>query len=101
GAGPPRGDQRARAKVDRLGHADDLPDGRNRGGVELVRHCERSEAIQKCIRGDGLDCFVALLPCANASRLSHAMTTYCSIYAVNSTVLNSAGRITSSNSTSS
>ncbi len=24
------------------------------------RHCERSEAIQKCIRGDTLDCFAPL-----------------------------------------
>jgi hypothetical protein len=24
------------------------------------RHCERSEAIQKCIRGGSLDCFAAL-----------------------------------------
>jgi hypothetical protein len=25
-----------------------------------TRHCERSEAIQKCIRGDSLDCFASL-----------------------------------------
>src|SRR5436309_6665011 len=26
------------------------------------RHCERSEAIQKCLQGNGLDCFVACAP---------------------------------------
>jgi hypothetical protein len=40
------------------------------------RHCERSEAIHSLRRG-GMDCFVALLPCANASRLSQAMTSSC------------------------
>src|SRR6187551_2832760 len=38
-----------------------------------VRHCERSEAIHR-IGLPSLDCFVAALPCANASRLSQAMT---------------------------
>ena len=28
----------------------------------MLRHCERSEAIQKCIRGECLDCFVARAP---------------------------------------
>src|SRR3954467_8644012 len=28
----------------------------------ILRHCERSEAIQKCIRGECLDCFVARAP---------------------------------------
>ena len=37
------------------------------------RHCERSEAIHSAACGD-VDCFVASLPCANASRLSQAMT---------------------------
>ena len=32
---PPRRDQCARAEVDRLGHADHVPDGRDRRGVEL------------------------------------------------------------------
>ncbi|WP_274162020.1 hypothetical protein, partial [Bradyrhizobium sp. WBAH23] len=32
------------------------------GGEFLLRHCERSEAIRKCVRGDGLDCFVARAP---------------------------------------
>src|SRR6516165_229129 len=31
------------------------------GARPFLRHCERSEAIQKCIRGDSLDCFVASL----------------------------------------
>ena len=26
----------------------------------ILRHCERSEAIQKCVRGERLDCFAAL-----------------------------------------
>ena len=46
------------------------------GGVArrvVTRHCERSEAIHLSFRG-GMDCFVASLPCANASRLSQAMT---------------------------
>src|SRR6476660_922484 len=38
-----------------------------------ARHCERSEAIQ-WIGLRSLDCFVASPPCANASRLSQAMT---------------------------
>jgi hypothetical protein len=37
--------------------------------------CERSEAIQNRPRATDLDCLVALLPCANASRSSRAMTT--------------------------
>src|SRR3569832_1758069 len=32
------------------------------GGQLVLRHCERSEAIQKCIRGSSLDCFVARAP---------------------------------------
>ena len=36
GAGAPRGDQFARPEIDRLGHADDLPDGRDRGGVDVI-----------------------------------------------------------------
>src|SRR5262249_40919578 len=32
-----------------------------RPSVRFGRHCERSEAIQKCFRGDTLDCFVASL----------------------------------------
>ena len=35
GAGAPRRDQCARIEIDRLGHADDLPDGRDRGGADL------------------------------------------------------------------
>ena len=31
------------------------------GARPFLRHCERSEAIQKWIRGDSLDCFVASL----------------------------------------
>src|SRR6266542_371682 len=38
------------------------------------RHCERSEAIHAA--EERMDCFVASLPCANASRLSQAMTAY-------------------------
>jgi hypothetical protein len=37
------------------------------------RHCERSEAIHGAACGE-MDCFVASLPCANASRLSQART---------------------------
>jgi hypothetical protein len=29
--------------------------------MAILRHCERSEAIQKCCREDNLDCFVASL----------------------------------------
>ena len=61
-------------------------------GCEPVRHCERSEAIQKCVRGDGLDCFAALAMTAGRDE---------SAYAFSSTVLNSAGKITSKSSTSS
>ena len=39
---PPRGDQCARTEVDRLGHAGDLPDGRDRRGVELAEQMEKS-----------------------------------------------------------
>ena len=35
GAGAPRRDRLAGIEIDRVGHADDLPDGRDRGGVEL------------------------------------------------------------------
>src|SRR4030081_1602161 len=38
-----------------------------------LRHCERSEAIHASTKRK-MDCFVASLPCANASRLSQAMT---------------------------
>ena len=38
GAGAARGDQCARRQVDRVGHADDLPDGRDRGGVDVTRY---------------------------------------------------------------
>ena len=48
-----------------------------RGNVDLcfIRDVIASEAIQDdpSVEAD-LDCFVALLPCANASRLSQAMT---------------------------
>jgi hypothetical protein len=37
------------------------------------RHCERNEAIHSAASGE-VDCFVASLPCTNASRLSQAMT---------------------------
>ena len=36
GAGAARGDQRARAEVDRIRHADDVPDGRDRGGDDVI-----------------------------------------------------------------
>jgi CNT family concentrative nucleoside transporter len=38
GAGSPRRDQFARIEIDRLGHPDDLPDGCDRGSVELTCH---------------------------------------------------------------
>ena len=41
--------------------------------TNFPRHCERSEAIHSAASGN-MDCFVALLPCTNASRLSQAMT---------------------------
>ncbi|WP_225147651.1 hypothetical protein [Bradyrhizobium sp. NBAIM16] len=33
---------------------------KNGAAHHTLRHCERSEAIQKCIRGGILDCFAAL-----------------------------------------
>src|ERR1700742_1852278 len=39
---------------------------------QYIHHCERGETIHG--RKERLDCFVASLPCANASRLSQAMT---------------------------
>ncbi len=40
GAAAPRRDQFARLEIDRVGHADDLPDGRDRRGADLSRHSE-------------------------------------------------------------
>jgi len=37
-------------------------------GGSLLRRCERSEAIQECIRGGILDCFVARTPRNDAWR---------------------------------
>jgi len=50
------------------------PDGGRSSGPRFPddRHCGRSEAIHYAV--PEMDRFVATLPCANASRLSQAMT---------------------------
>ena len=85
------------AEVDRLGHADDLPDGRDRGGVDVAKpkasslRAKRSNPYRRTRRHGSLRRF--------APRNDDAAPA--APYAVNSFVSKSAGRITSSNSTSS
>ena len=58
------------------------------------RHCERSEAIHAATNTARMDCFVASLPCANASRLSQAMTARCR-FAISPLVCARLGRLVS------
>ena len=44
----------ARPEVDRLGHADDVSDGRGGGGVDVGRHCAGRSDEQSRLRGDRL-----------------------------------------------
>ena len=95
GARTARGDQCAGVEVDRLGHADDVPDGGDRGGDDVdpsfrdgaqrrTRNQLRQHCESRCASG-----FALRAPGMTADQLA------------NSTVLNSAGKITSSSSTSS
>ena len=91
--GAARGDQCAGVEVDRVRHADDVPDGGDRGGDDVGSSARSPDGAQ---RNPGS----SLERCAAGPGFRFAPPGYESQLA-NSTVLNSAGKITSSNSTSS
>ena len=85
-------------EVDRLGHADDVPDGRGGRGDDVAhrRHSGAARSTEPGIHRAAKQ----VVRWISGSRYARPGMT-AKRYLANSTVLNSAGRITSSNSTSS